>query len=252
MRITALFFASLFTFVLFSCHAQEGSISVLIFSKTKGFRHNSIPAGIMCIWELGQERGWNVTATEDADMFNAEFLSGFDVVVWLNTTQDVLNEGQQAAFTEFIRSGKGYVGVHAATDSEYEWEWYGELIGGAFFKTHPPSQMATIVIEDTDHPSMVEIEKMKMKTWTVYDEWYSFQANPRAKVQVLMSLDESSLQQLGKNPENVKMGDHPIAWYHEFDGGRSFYTGRGHTPESFDDELFRAHLAGGIEWAAGN
>lgn len=252
MRVLIVFFTSIFLISVQSCHSQApNDINVLIFSKTKGFRHSSIPAGIQCIWQLGEQRGWKVTATEDAQLFHEDFLSKFDVVVWLNTTMDVLDEEQQVAFRNYIRSGKGYVGIHAATDSEYDWEWYGGLIGGAFFKTHPPSQMATIIIEETDHPSMVELKKMNMKTWTTFDEWYSFKENPRAKVKVLMSLDENSLQKPGKNPDEVRMGDHPIAWYHEYDGGRSFYTGKGHTPEAFEDALFKSHLRGGIEWAAG-
>ena len=232
---------------------EADAINVLVFSKTKGFRHQSINNGIKCMWELAKANNWVVTATEDASLFTDDFLKHFDVVVWLNTTQDVLNDEQQQAFERYFRSGKGYVGIHAAADTEYDWPWYGKLMGGAWFKGHPPTQLATLIIEDTDHPSMEVFEEMHTKTWTVVDEWYAHKANPRPHVHVLMTLDESTVKNLGKGDKDKKLmgGDHPMAWYHEFEGGRAFYTNRGHTPESFDDPVFRAHLRGGIEWAAG-
>lgn len=227
-------------------------INVLVFTKTKGFRHQSISNGVKCMWELGLKHHWNVTATEDATVFNDDFLSTYDVVVWLNTTQDVLNDEQQDAFVKFYRGGSGYVGIHAAADTEYEWEWYGKMMGGAWFKGHPPTQEATLVIEDTNHPSMKVFEEKDIKRWTVIDEWYAHKANPRPHVNVLMTLDESTVKNDGKNKEkNLMGGDHPMAWYNVFDGGRSFYTNRGHTPESFDDPELREHFVGGIEWAAG-
>jgi len=228
-------------------------INVLVFTKTKGFRHESISSGVKCMWELGLKHKWNVTATEDATLFNDAFLSGFDVVVWLNTTMDVLDEQQQEAFMKYYRSGKGYVGIHAAADTEYDWPWYGQLVGGAWFKGHPPTQLATLVIEDTNHPSMDIFKSMGMKTWTVTDEWYAHKANPRPHVHVLMTLDESTVKNLGQNPDPKRVlmeGDHPMAWYHEMEGGRAFYTNRGHTPESFEDVVLREHFRGGIEWAA--
>ncbi len=240
-----------------SCWAQDKKenvekINVLVFSKTNGFRHQSISNGVKCMWELGKEHHWNVTATEDSTLFNDEFLSKFDVVVWLNTTQNVLNDEEQAAFERFFNSGKGFVGIHSAADTEYEWEWYGKMMGGAWFKGHPPTQKATLVIEDTNHPSMTVFDEKDIKRWTVIDEWYAHKANPRPHVNVLMSLDESTLKKLGDNPDrNTMGGDHPMAWYHEFDGGRAFYTNRGHTPEAFDDAVLREHYRGGIEWAAG-
>ena len=227
-------------------------INVLVFTKTMGFRHESISSGVKCMWELGLENHWNVTATEDATLFNDDFLSKYDVVVWLNTTLDVLDADQQDAFIRFYRGGKGYVGIHSAADTEYEWEWYGKMMGGAWFKGHPPTQKATLVIENTTHPSMKTFEENNIKRWEVTDEWYAHKANPRAHVNVLMSLDESTIKNNGGKPKkNLMGGDHPMAWYNEFDGGRSFYTNRGHTPQSFSEEELRAHFKGGIEWAAG-
>lgn len=255
MKITILSFIALLlssTIVFSQENPEPEKINVLVFTKTSGYRHESISSGVKCMWELALKYKWNVTATEDDTFFNDEYLKKFDVVVWLNTTQDVLNDQQQEAFMRFFRSGKGYVGIHSAADTEYEWGWYGQLIGGAWFKGHPPTQMATLNIEDTKHPSMKIFETMNTKTWTVVDEWYAHRANPRPHVKVLMTLDEGTVKEPGNNPErNFMGGDHPMAWYHEFEGGRAFYTNRGHTHEAFDDPALREHLRGGIEWAAG-
>lgn len=225
---------------------NEKKLSVFVFSKTKGFRHKSIPAGLKTIATLAQERGWVLTATEDESFFTDDNLSKFDVCVFLNPTGDILNNDQQAAFENFIRKGKGFVGIHAAADCEYDWKWYGEL-NGAFFKTHPPYQIATINIENTDHPAMKPFQDMK--TYTVEDEWYSFKENPRGKVTVLATLDESSIKILPKKDMGWKMGDHPVIWYHEFEGSRAFYTVFGHGDNAFENDKIKEHLGAAIEWA---
>jgi type 1 glutamine amidotransferase len=247
MKTFSIAFLSLILFVS-QTYCQQAPIRVLVFSKTVGFRHESINNGLKVLWEMARKHNWNITATEDAGYFNDDFLKPFDVVVWLNTTGDVLDTRQEEAFMRWYRQGKGYVGLHSATDTEYDWAWYGQLIAGAYFKSHPATQEGTLIVENTAHPSMEEFRKQNMKTWTVIDEWYTFRASPRDKVNVLLALDESSVKD--KNADMV-MGDHPIAWWHHFDGGRAFYTERGHTPESFDEALFQSHLRGAIEWAAG-
>jgi type 1 glutamine amidotransferase len=211
---------------------------VLVFSKTAGFRHDSIPTGVAAIKELGAERGWTVEATEDASVFTTANLAKFDVVVFLCTTGDVLNEAQQGAFESFIRSGGGYAGVHAASDTEYDWPWYGELVG-AYFKRHPQIQQADIHVEDSAHPSTSFLPKL----WQRVDEWYDFRVNPRSKVRVLANLDEKSYK-------GGEMGDHPVVWCHDFQGGRAWYTEFGHTKESYSELLYRRHLAEGILWAS--
>jgi len=220
------------------------TINVLVFTKTAGFRHKSISNGIKMISELGQKENWTVTSTEDASLFTSDFLNNTDVVVFLNTTGDILNDKQQKAFEKFMKSGKGFVGIHAATDCEYDWPWYGNLTG-AYFRTHPPAQEGTVVIEDTNHPAMKPFEGMS--TYTTVDEWYSFKENPREKVHVLASLDENSIKK--SKDDQWKMGDHPLIWYHEYEGCRAFYTVFGHTAEAFDDENVREHIAGAINWA---
>nr|WP_208326039.1 ThuA domain-containing protein [Amycolatopsis arida] len=215
--------------------------NVLVFSKTAGYRHDSIPAGIAAIEELGAENGFTVEATEDAAAFTDDNLARFDAVVWLSTTGDVLDDAQQAAFERYIAGGGGYAGVHAAADTEYDWAWYGDLVG-AYFQSHPHIQEATVNVEDRQHPSTAHLPYQ----WTRTDEWYNYGANPRRNVHVLASLDESSYA-----PGQGAMGDHPIAWCHENSGGRAWYTGGGHTTGSYAEPEFRAHLLGGILYAAG-
>lgn len=223
---------------------QVEKLDVLVFSKTDGYRHKSISNGIKMLSELGQKRTWEVTATENASLFSLEFLMNFDVVVFLNPTKDVLNDKQQKAFKTFLKTGKGFVGIHASTDCEYGWEWYGKL-SGSYFATHPPAQEGTVIFENHDHPAMKTFAGME--TYTTVDEWYSFTFNPREKVNVLASLDESSIKE-SKN-DKWKMGDHPLIWWQEFDGIRSFYTVFGHTAEAFDDTNIRTHIADAIDWA---
>jgi cytochrome c len=216
---------------------------VLVFTRTLGFRHESIGAGVTALQKLGTENGFSVDATEDATRFTDSSLAGYDVVVWLSTTADVLDDAQQSAFQRYIQAGGGWVGVHAAADTEYDWPWYGQLIGnGAWFRKHPPIQTAQLVVEQRDHASTAHLPG----TFSLQDEWYNFRANPRASVNVLLRLDESSYA-AGEGA----MGDHPIAWYHEFDGGRAWYTALGHRIELYTDPQYTQHLLGGLRWAAG-
>jgi type 1 glutamine amidotransferase len=220
----------------------------LIFSKTAGFRHDSIPDGIKALEEIAETTKETTCpmvfeASEDSTIFSAEQLARFDVVIFLSTTGDILNDEQQKAFESWYRNGRGFVGIHAAADTEHTWPWFGLLIG-AYFKTHPPVQKATVVVEDRKHQSTA----MLPERWERIDEWYVYNENPRTKkiapVHVLANLDESTYD-TGGHP----MGDHPIAWCHEFDGGRSWYTGGGHTKESFSEPLFREHIRQGIAWS---
>jgi type 1 glutamine amidotransferase len=218
--------------------------NVLVYSRTVGYRHDAIGPAIEAIRQLGTAGGgFAVTATEDPAQFNDALLARFDVVVFLSTTMDVLDDTQQAAFQRYIRAGGGWVGVHAATDTEYGWPWYGQLIGGnAWFKSHPEIQTVTLNVETAAHASTAHLPA----TFQLQDEWYNFQANPRTSVTVLLTLDESSY-----SPGVDAMGDHPIAWFHEFDGGRAWYTALGHRQELYQDPSFTQHLLGGIRWAAG-
>jgi cytochrome c len=222
--------------------ADAEPYSVLVFSKTAGFRHDSIPAGIAAIRQLGADHGFTVDATEDSAAFTDANLAGYRAVIWLSTTGDVLDPAQQAAFERYIQAGGGYVGVHAASDTEYSWAWYGELVG-AYFASHPANQQATVKVEDHAHPSTAGLPDR----WSRFDEWYNFRSNPRGDVHVLASLDETTY-----TPGAGAMGhDHPTAWCHDYDGGRAWYTGGGHTAESYAEPEFLDHLLGGIRTAAG-
>ncbi len=214
--------------------------AVLVFSKTAGFRHASIPDGVAALRRLGERRGFRVDATEDSAWFTDDRLASYDAVLFLSTTGDILDDDQQAAFERYIRAGGGFVGVHAAADTEYDWPWFGRLVG-AYFQSHPAIQEATIHVCDLDDPSTRHLDA----EWVRHDEWYDYRDNPRGRVHVLMTLDESTY-------ENGRMGhDHPIAWRHTFEGGRAWYTGGGHTSESFAEPDFMTHIAGGVAWAAG-
>jgi type 1 glutamine amidotransferase len=216
--------------------------NVLVFTRTISFRHDSIEAGVQMLQRLGQDNGFAVQRTEDPADFNDQGLARYDVVVWLSTDGEVMTEPGRRAFERYIRAGGGWVGIHAANASEYNWAWYGQLIGGgAFFLNHPPIQSARVNVEIADHPSTMHLPR----SFTVTDELYSFRANPRSSVRVLMTLDESSYA-VG----NLAMGDHPIAWYHEFEGGRAWYTALGHPSDWYSDPMFTRHVLGGLQWAA--
>ncbi|MFP4229102.1 MAG: ThuA domain-containing protein [Salinivenus sp.] len=217
--------------------ALEGA-SVLVFSKTNGYRHASIPDGHQALQELGAEHGFDVESTEDSTVFRPERLSDYDAVVFLNTSGDFLGPDGQAAFRDYIQEGGAYVGIHSASAGEYDWDWYGRLVG-AVFDEHPEIQEATVRVEDSTHVST----HMLPTEWVREDEWYNFRSNPRDSVEVLLTLDESTY-------EGGTMGeDHPIAWYHTFEGGRAWYTALGHTKASYEDPLFRQHVMGGLRWA---
>jgi cytochrome c len=225
--------------VLTSWHSEDAA-AVLVFSKKEGYRHASIPAGHKAVAALGAEHGFRVVATEDASYFSEPELQQYAAVVFLNTTGDVLDDTQQAALKNYIHSGGGFVGIHAASDTEYGWDWYGELVG-ARFRSHPEIQQAQLRVLNGQHPAT----KGLPPEWLRKDEWYNFNAI-QAGIEVLVEIDESSYQG-GEN------GDyHPIAWYREFEGGRTFYTAMGHTQESWSEPMFLKHVLGGISWAAGD
>jgi uncharacterized protein len=212
---------------------------ILVFHKTAEFRHDSIEPAIQTLQELADGLQLEVTATEDAAVFTPESLESFDVVVFLNTTGDVLDESQQTAMEQFIQAGRGFVGIHSAADTEYEWEWYGGLTG-AFFDSHPEPQEAIVDIVEPEHPAVADLPEQFER----YDEWYNFQSLPDTNVTILATVDESTY-------EGGNMGEpHPIVWAREYDGGRAVYIGFGHTSETFSEPLIRTLLSNSIAWTA--
>lgn len=225
------------TLVLSCGHKNK---KVLVFSKTEGFRHGSIEIGVTAVKKLGAENDFEVIATENADYMVEDSLKQYSAVLFLNTTRDILNNVQQADFERYIQSGGGFVGIHAATDTEYDWPWYNKLVG-AVFDGHPRIQEAKLQITDYDHGATASLGSV----WTKTDEWYNFK-NINSDITLLITIDESSYEG-GTNGKQ-----HPISWYHQYDGGRAFYTEMGHTKETYENPTFLNHLLGGIQYAMGN
>ena len=221
---------------------------VMIFSKTDGFHHESINDGVTAIKQLANRHTFSVVWEENASVFNEKNLANYQAVIFLNTTGNILNDEQQAAFEKFIKSGNGFVGVHSATDTEYDWVWYTKMVG-MMFKIHPQQQSAYLKVEDSNFPGMDRFPKRLL--WT--DEWYEFGERKADDLHFLVSVDEKSYNPAAKwgTNEGKGMGNfHPISWYHNYDGGRAFYTALGHIPLAWSDQTFLDHLYGGIYWAA--
>lgn len=214
---------------------------ILVFSKTMGWRHNSIQRGIQFFQDWGKTAGVTVDTTEDSNKFTEENLKRYNAIVWLNTTGDVLSPAQQVSFERYIQAGGAYVGIHAASDTEYGWPWYNKLMGG-YFASHPGNpnvQKGKMTVMNRNHPSTQHLDE----TFEHTDEFYDFKSLRTDLIKPLIKVDEKSYK-------DGKMGDyHPMAWYHEFDGGKSFYSNYGHTWESFSDPKIAKHFIGGLEWA---
>jgi hypothetical protein len=252
MKKFLLFFLSAFFGISFADGAKP-EMNILVFTKTVGFYHASKPNAIKAFYEMAHDNKWQITFTEDSTFFTDKELSKYNAVVFLLTTgNNILNEQEKRAFQNYIENGGGFVGVHTATDTEYKWPWYEKLVG-AHFLGHPPVHEGKLIIENRNHPSSLCFGTDTVK-WT--DEFYSFDRNPRKdkNITVLVSIDEKSYN-IGNNiwfkNVNIVMGDHPIIWCRKVGRGRSFQTALGHTPELYDNEVFRKHLVGAILWAAG-
>lgn len=230
----------LFLLLLNFSVAEAQTSDVLVFHKTEGWHHESIPTGVATLHELGEENNFRVTDTDDAAAFTPENLRQYELVVFLNTTEDVLNRDQEIAFEGYINNGGNFFGIHSAADTEYDWEWYGKLVG-AYFTSHPETQEAEVIVVKPDHPTVAHLPK----EWKRVDEWYNYK-NINPDIEVLLMLNEDSY-------EGGTNGDfHPIAWFRELKaGGRSVYTGGGHTDESYTEPNFREHLLQCILFALG-
>jgi type 1 glutamine amidotransferase len=229
--------------------AQAEQFNVLLFSRTAGWHHDAIPAGVAALQELGKLHDFKVFWTEDAErVFNDKELAQYQAVVFLLTTGEVLNASQQAAFERYIKAGGGYVGVHSASDTGYGWPWYRKLVGH-MFHIHPAVQTAVLKVEDRNFPGMERFAPRSLAT----EEWYEFGPAESDRLTYLLTVDESTYQPAAKwaDREGKGMGSfHPISWYHHYDHGRAFYTALGHLSATYSDPVFRHHLYGGIYWAA--
>ncbi len=225
--------------VAFCFSFKKEKNKLLIFSKTNGYHHESIAAGIVAIKKLGEENNFMVDATVDSTDLNDTNLKQYKAVLFLSTTGTVLGKDQETALQNFIHHGGGFMGIHAATDCEYEWPWYGKMVG-AYFTSHPKQQTAKLMVVDKNNIAT----KMLPDVWERKDEWYNFKdLNP--DVHVLIKIDEKSYEG-GKNGDN-----HPMAWYQTFEGGKVFYTEMGHTDESYSEPLYLQHILGGMKYVMG-
>lgn len=234
----------IFTLFLYSSvvlFAQEKSLEIFVFSKTGSFRHKSIPKGKEFLTNMAKNNHWKITFSENSDDFTVKNLSNFDVIVFLNTTGDLFTQPQKDALQNYFAKRKGFVGIHAASDTEMEWEWFTEMIG-ATFKDHPKVQPAKLTIyKDANHPAVIHLKDVEIFT----DEWYNFIKPVGKHVSVLATVDENSY-----NGKKMDTDFHPVSWSHIYDGGYVFYTVLGHTNEIYDDNRFYKHIEGGIFWAA--
>jgi cytochrome c len=240
----------------YRCSRYSTPPRVLIFTKTMGFRHASIPTAVAAVQKVCSEQNIKADHSEDATLFNEKNLQRYAAVIFLSTTGDVLDPKQEVAFERYIQAGGGFVGIHAATDTEYGWGWFTGLVGGQF-ESHPEIQSANLHIRDHQHLST---RHLSGNIWTRKDEWYNFK-NFNPKVNLLLSLDETSYKggtmctppppPLPDGTGGGGWGCHPAAWYHEYDGGRAWYTAGGHTEEAFAEPEFLKHIVGGIHYAIG-
>jgi type 1 glutamine amidotransferase len=232
----------------FTVSAQQKQFKALVVTTTKGWHHESLHAGYLALKDMGVRNFFDVVLWENPGGFTDEYLKQFQVVIFLNTTGDIFNEDQQKVMERFIQSGKGYVGIHSASDTEYDWPWYTKLVG-RMFKIHPAIQSAKLKVLDNNFPGLQGFANGRI--WT--EEWYDFQPETISGLNYILGVDESTYNpkvQWGNNKSDGMGQLHPLSWYHNYDGGRAFYTALGHLPTNFDDPAFRNHLYAGILWAA--
>jgi len=234
-QLVKLIFGLVLITVVVGCQSTE---NILVFSKTNGFRHGSIPAGISAINNMAQDAHWQMTFSEDSTLFNQAELHKYDLVIFLNTTGDILGPDEEAAFKSYLQNGGRFMGIHSASDTENNWLWYGQMLG-ARFASHPPVQSAEINVHHEDaHPCISHLPEK----WTRTDEYYNFKEPLVNYANVLLDLNESTI-------EGIKMNTyHPLAWHHKFQGAKVFYTALGHTKEAYEEKAFVLHLEQAIQW----
>jgi type 1 glutamine amidotransferase len=241
-----------FFLVIQSCigisSSAQKQFKALIVTTTNGWHHESLHSGVLAIKDLAVRNNFDAVLFENPKGFTDKYLEQFQVVIFLNTTGDIFDTAAQKVMERFIQSGKGYVGIHSASDTEYDWEWYTKLVG-RMFHIHPAVQTARLKIVDPGFPGLQAFENGRL--WT--DEWYEFGPEKTPGLNYVMTVDENSYN--AKVNWGEKKGEgmgpvHPVAWYHNYDGGRAFYTALGHLPTCFSDAGYLNHLYAGIFWAA--
>ncbi|KMT64139.1 ThuA domain-containing protein [Catenovulum maritimum] len=239
---------AIFINLTFMGELMAKQFNVMLFTKTNAWHHESILDGVTAIKKLAEKHHFDLEWHEDPNQFNEENLNRFDAIVFLSTSGDVFNHTQKQAFKQFIQRGKGFVGIHSASDTEHNWTWYTKLVGRRFI-VHPEIQTAKLDLVNHDFPGLSWFPKNQL--WT--DEWYEFGPELSNKLNYLLAVDETSYEPRANMGDVIGhgMGNfHPIAWYQYYDGGRSFYTALGHTSAVYRNSYFLDHLFGGIYWAA--
>lgn len=240
--------------LLFIFHAAatisfaQKQFKALLVTTTRGWHHEALHAAVLAVQQLGAKNNFDVELWQDPNGFTDKYLSQFGVVIFLHTTGDIFDSAQQKVMERFIESGKGYVGVHSASDTEYDWDWYTKMVG-RMFRIHPAVQTAKLTILDNKFPGLQGLGNGRL--WT--DEWYEFGPEKTSGLQYILAVDETTYSpkvQWGEKKSEGMGALHPIAWYHNYDGGRAFYTALGHVPQNFSDPDFLNHLLAGILWAA--
>nr|MBC7614386.1 ThuA domain-containing protein [Pseudopedobacter sp.] len=229
---------------------EKKQFNALLITKTAGWHHESINEGVAAIKALGERNFFNVTWNQDGVPITEKYLQNFQVIIFLNTTGDIFKDEEQKAIEKFIQSGNGYVGIHSASDTEYEWPWYTKMVG-RMFHIHPVIQTAKLKLTSNKFSGLEGFSDGQF--WT--DEWYEFGPETTNGLNYILAVDESSynpkVEWGDRNLKGIGMGNfHPIAWYHDYDGGRSFYTALGHLPTDYNNPAFLNHIFAGIYWAA--
>lgn len=248
MNKTRLLLLTLGALIGLSVSAQAQQFKVLVFTKTDGFHHESINEGVNAMRALAHRHHFAMDWQEDAKVFNDERLQQYQVIIFLNTTGNILNDEQKGAMERFIRAGKGFVGIHSASDTEHSWDWYTKMVGRTFH-IHPVIQTAELQVLNRHFPGLEPMPDRLL--WT--DEWYEFGPERIKGLNYILAVDETTFDPKADwgHVAGTGMGKfHPMAWYHHYDGGRAFYTGLGHMPSTFSDNVFLEHVYGGIYWAA--
>jgi uncharacterized protein len=232
---------TLFFFLTFSAKSQQ--FKALLVTLDNGWHHESLNYGVVALKEMAAKQFFDITYFENPRGFTDKYLEQFQVIIFLHTTGNIFDTAQKKVMERFIQSGKGFVGIHSASDTEYGWEWYTKLVGRSF-KTHPAIQTARLKVIDPLFPGLKAFDN---SLWT--DEWYEFTPEKTSGLKYVLAVDEATYKP--REPNNMGMGTtHPVAWYHDFDGGRAFYTALGHLPAHFTNQAFLDHLYAGIFYAA--
>ncbi len=228
----------------FQFSSAQKQFKALLVTTTKGWHHESLHYGVVALQELAEKNEFTLDLLQDPKGFTEQNLKQYQAVIFLNTTGNIFDSVQQGVMERFIRSGKGFVGIHSASDTEYDWEWYTKLVG-RMFVTHPPTQTARLQVFDSSFAGGFS----QGRIWT--DEYYAFTPEKTNGLNYILGVDESSYKpESGANKKGVMGSFHPLSWYHHFDGGRSFYTALGHVPGTYADQGFLEHIYAGLFWAA--